>query len=63
MIFLSNITVALKNLFLHHQVVETLDDQKKELEFKINILKNYVLKEHSHKRRAKGLVKLFEKYL
>jgi hypothetical protein len=36
---------------------------KKELEFKIKILKNYVLKEHSHKRRAKGLVKLFERYL
>lgn len=36
---------------------------KKEAEFKIKILNNYVLKEHSHKKRANGLLKLFKEYV
>jgi len=35
-IFISNITVALKNLFLHNKIIENLDNQKKDLEIKIN---------------------------
>ena len=36
---------------------------KKEAEYKISVLNNYVLREHSHKRRASGLLRLFKEYV
>ena len=35
-IFLSNVAVALKNIFLHHQVIDNLANQKRDLELKVN---------------------------
>jgi len=60
LIFLSNITVALKNLFLHHQVVETLDDQKKELEVKVKEAVHEVTKKDKLIQQQSRLAQLGE---
>jgi len=60
LIFLSNITVALKNLFLHHQVVETLDDQKKELENKVKAAVHEVTKKDKLIQQQSRLAQLGE---
>ncbi|NQY94347.1 MAG: DUF3369 domain-containing protein [Campylobacteraceae bacterium] len=60
LIFLSNISVALKNLFLHHQVVESLDYQKKELEAKVKEAVHEVTKKDKLIQQQSRLAQLGE---
>jgi len=60
LIFLSNISVALKNLFLHHKVVENLDDQKKVLEVKVKEAVHEVTKKDKLIQQQSRLAQLGE---
>ena len=59
-IFLSNIEVALKNLFLHDKVVLTLDNQKRDLELKVNVAVSEITKKDKLIQQQSRLAQLGE---
>ena len=60
MIFLSNIAVALKNIFLHNQIISTLDSQKRELEVRVNSSVEEIIKKDKLIQQQSRLAQLGE---